>query len=158
MQKIDLNLRQFGITATDAYFEELGPKRAFDGMLKRMRCRVAGESQSPFIYETATSWWQQFKVEYFPKWALRRWPAKMTQHKVELRVLYPMLKVSLPRDTMGPMVTVILGDATYSIVTGTDGLSPREYYKAVNRVRMMDQYGIGEKCPTCNRLWFDKYA
>lgn len=44
------------------------------------------------------TWWQHFKRDYFPEWALRRWPVRYRRETAtfDIRVIYPDLKISVP--------------------------------------------------------------
>jgi hypothetical protein len=157
MKTVELDLFQFGINVTDAVIQEYGPERGYGEALRCLRFKVAGERQRPFRYETPASWWQQFKVEHFPKWALNRWPAKTIKHELTMAVIYPKLETRLPRKGMGGMVTVIVADEPRAVfLSDTDGMTPLEYRKSVAEL-MRSQFISGDKCPTCNRLWFEKW-
>ncbi len=35
-----------------------------------------------------TGWWEFFKLQYAPKWWLRRWPVKWTEHVIVTQMIY----------------------------------------------------------------------
>lgn len=42
------------------------------------------------VIERPADWWEAFKERWFPQWALKRWPARMTRY--EAWALYPHYK------------------------------------------------------------------
>jgi hypothetical protein len=44
-------------------------------------------------------WWSAFKVRWFPAWLLNRYPALYQCHQISLNTLYPLFRVSLPKET-----------------------------------------------------------
>jgi hypothetical protein len=42
-------------------------------------------------HEYPKTWWDAFKLRWFPAWALKRWPAQMTRVEVTSGIGYPTL-------------------------------------------------------------------
>lgn len=43
------------------------------------------------------TWWQHFKLRWFPKWLLRRYPVIYNVRKVDIQVVYPTLNIAWPQ-------------------------------------------------------------
>lgn len=53
----------------------------WDGtIIREIRAHLMAQNVGTFAYPA--DWWQAFKLRWFPKWARRRWPAKMSHIKV----------------------------------------------------------------------------
>ena len=57
---------------------------------------VLSENLERYEFEYPRDWWEAFKERWFPAWLLKRYPVLYTKEVVDLQVLYPKLKVSLP--------------------------------------------------------------
>ena len=69
---------------------------------------VWGESVGePKIIRYPRDWWQAVKMRWFPRWALRRWPAIETVHHIDAKVFYPNFRVSLPKEKNWMSVQVL---------------------------------------------------
>ena len=42
------------------------------------------------------TWWQHFKLRWFPKWLLKRFPVVYEIRKVDVQVIYPTLNIAWP--------------------------------------------------------------
>lgn len=40
-----------------------------------------------------TDWWEAVKARWFPRWALRRWPVRMTHIELVAQALYPDIAI-----------------------------------------------------------------
>lgn len=119
-----------------------------------LQARLIGERQPSYVYETPDGWFQALKLERFPKWWVRRWPVRMKRHTLEIKTLYPMFKTRIPREHMGPFVTVLVNDTSMGpFQSDTDGLTPQEAEREA--ILMSQQFANGDRCPTCNRLWYE---
>jgi hypothetical protein len=54
-----------------------------------MPCRVLGHH----IMKRPANRWAHFKLAVFPAWALAKWPPRMTETQIEIRELFPALKL-----------------------------------------------------------------
>lgn len=105
--KTTLDLTQLGFTLTRCkYSKEEKDFGAY--IVHHLQAFLASERQDPFVYQTPKSWWEMFKVRWFPKWMLKRFPAVFYDHEVTVKTLYPKLKSKLPLDLMGPYVQVMV--------------------------------------------------
>jgi hypothetical protein len=48
--------------------------------------------QRELLAEYPSTWWDAFKLRWFPKWALKRWPVVM--NRIDGEILYP--KIAIP--------------------------------------------------------------
>jgi hypothetical protein len=67
-------------------------------IVAQVRGYIWGESVEPRTIKHPRDWWQAFKERWSPRWALRRWPVVYTVHDISAKVLYPNLRVQLPRE------------------------------------------------------------
>ena len=62
-----------------------------DEMAVELIAYVWGKIDREEHYSHPATWWDAVKARWFPKWALKRWPAKFTDIKIERGGVYPML-------------------------------------------------------------------
>lgn len=67
-----------------------------DNILSRVRGYIWAEQLAQHIVEYPADWWQALKARWFPTWALRRWPVRKTRHKIDLKAIYPKLRLARP--------------------------------------------------------------
>lgn len=73
----------------------------------QFRAFVYGELQKPIeLAEQPTSWWQMFKRDVMPRWFIRKFPVRSSKKIIDVKTIYPDLKVSLPPD-MSRVVVLI---------------------------------------------------
>ena len=60
----------------------------------QVRMGILGREMESVECRWPADWWQAVKQRWFPKWALRRWPAQEEVRRLTARELYP--KVELP--------------------------------------------------------------
>jgi hypothetical protein len=60
-----------------------------DNFLFLLRAEVWGEKIDSHDIAWPKDWWQAFKLRWFPKWVLTRWPVIYEHHHVEVNVIYP---------------------------------------------------------------------
>lgn len=41
-------------------------------------------------------WWEHFKLRWFPRWALKRWPVAWTTHLYGIDVVYDVGNIAMP--------------------------------------------------------------
>jgi len=58
-----------------------------------VRWHVWNKKLDTYTYSRPKTWWDAFKEEYFPPWALKRWPVIFVTTTIEARVLYPDLRL-----------------------------------------------------------------
>jgi hypothetical protein len=54
---------------------------------------VLGDKIETVSVSHPTTWWDAFKVRWFPKWALERWPADVSRYELTADVFYPDIKL-----------------------------------------------------------------
>jgi hypothetical protein len=47
--------------------------------------------QRELLAEYPSTWWDAFKLRWFPKWALKRWPVVM--NRIDGEILYPQIAI-----------------------------------------------------------------
>lgn len=74
-------------------------RKVFDAEEWELRLRQDVLATDPEVLEFShpTDWWQAFKARWFPRWALRRWPARMVSHRIEKMAIYP--EIPIPHGT-----------------------------------------------------------
>ena len=60
-------------------------ERFDDLVVRRLRAYLYGRELGQL--ELPADWWQDFKLRWFPKWALARWPARM--RRLNVTALFP---------------------------------------------------------------------
>lgn len=65
-------------------------------MVLKLEGHVLSENLERYEIEYPKDWWQAFKERWFPERLLEKYPVVYTQEIIDLKVLYPRLKVSLP--------------------------------------------------------------
>lgn len=65
-------------------------QQLYDAIGMRLTAKIFGETLD--VEEYPTTWWDAFKVRWYPNWILRKFPAKIT--RLEAVALYPF--ISLP--------------------------------------------------------------
>ena len=73
--------------------------RAFGDMAFEVVHYTYGQSAEETVTHPAT-WWDAFKLRFFPAWALKRWPAQWTRVVVKAQALFPNLRVDRRRHDM----------------------------------------------------------
>lgn len=66
-----------------------------DEVAIQIRALIYGEKLDTKLVEYPADWWQAFKAQYFPRWALKRWPVKNKVIRFEIDAIYP--NVSFPK-------------------------------------------------------------
>lgn len=60
-----------------------------------LRAFLASEKAGIHTVRYPLDWWQHFKVRWFPRWLLSRYPAKYRTEEFEFGVLYPNFRPSV---------------------------------------------------------------
>ena len=70
-------------------------------MADEIRLKVTGyvwaETLESKEFKWPADWWEAFKEQWFPAWALRRWPVRYERHKLDVKAVYPNLRPNVPR-------------------------------------------------------------
>lgn len=67
---------------------------ALESLVYTMSRHLATETLDSIVIEYHETWWDAFKARWFPKWAIRRWPAVTIRREIDVKAYYP--DVSLP--------------------------------------------------------------
>lgn len=60
-------------------------------MVLSMRTEVLGQRLMRVDESYPSTWWDAVKLRFYPKWALKRWPSRMTHITVDAHALYPTI-------------------------------------------------------------------
>jgi hypothetical protein len=87
---------------------QFGQTRGFDGrqLLARTRVEWLNEARNigihllHYVYgrraeevvSYPATWWDGFKLRFFPRWAIRRWPARYARIVIKAMALFPELQ------------------------------------------------------------------
>lgn len=83
--------RQFLRLRVDSRVEDMT-----DTVAIRLTADLLGEKSNHTILRTPKTWWDHFKLECFPAWALALWPVDYNCYDIRFDVLYPDYKFQLP--------------------------------------------------------------
>jgi len=72
--------------------------RLVDGFRLTLKGYLWGEHLEKRTIRYPTSWWEAFKERWFPVFVLRWFPISYTVVRIEGKVVYPDLKIALPKD------------------------------------------------------------
>jgi len=154
MQRAELDLTKFGITATCAEFVQT--RDAAGSLIYSLRALFASEEQTPYRYEVPLDWWEHFRERWFPLWLLKRFPLKKRTVEVCVKTLYPFLKTQLPLNVAGPKVFVLVQEGLIgSFLPMAGGMTPKEYSLRVANRLFEKRFYDARKCPFCYRGWFE---
>lgn len=92
--------------------------RLVDQFVYTLRGYLWGESQKGYEYSYPADWWQAFKKRWFPNWAKRKWPILYTVIKVDVNVVYPDLKISMPTEKYRVLIQGGVKYYNHDIVNG----------------------------------------
>lgn len=66
----------------------------------RLRATLSGyvwaEQPREVAVEWPADWREAFKLRWFPRWALRRWPVRMERRTLSAQVVYPAFPIETP--------------------------------------------------------------
>jgi hypothetical protein len=97
LEKLELGLRlelDKHILGADVQFVE---QWAQNRVGVHMRGYLWSERLGSESVEYPADWWQHFKQRWFPCWALRRWPCKMTRRVFVAKAIYPDYRAIFPK-------------------------------------------------------------
>jgi len=57
---------------------------------------IYGERSPETTIQYPSTWWDAFKIRWFNKYLLKKYPAKYTTHHIQFNVMYPDFKYALP--------------------------------------------------------------
>ncbi len=61
---------------------------------------MAGKELKTYRISYPVNWWEAFKDRWFPTWMKNRWPVQERTHTINLKVVYPKLKLPLRGDKL----------------------------------------------------------
>ncbi len=74
-----------------------------DDLMQRFEFYITGylwgDDQLSKTVKYPSDWWQAFKERWFPVWMLERWPVRYTIHEWNARIVYPQLRIQMPKET-----------------------------------------------------------
>ena len=76
------------VTYRDDYF--------YDSVVFQVRGYVWAEQIEHHDVKYPADWWQAFKERWFNKWMLERWPVRYKIHHIDLKAVFPSLKIESP--------------------------------------------------------------
>lgn len=108
MNTIDLYKEQFSMTheisdlAQKLAYEEISTEKLVDGLRYRLVGHIFAQNafENPVrVGRYPANWWEALKERWFPKFMLKRWPVLYAYIWVTGKILYPYLRVALPKET-----------------------------------------------------------
>ena len=84
---------------------ERDPRR--QAMLRQIVVDLLEVHANELTYRTPATWWQMFKRDRFPLWALRRWPVQEHIERVVIKDLFPFPTVKYPPPELGPEIRIV---------------------------------------------------
>ena len=73
-------------------------KMLTDNFKVQLTAYLWGETETVQTVRYPKNWKEAFKERWFPSWLLRLSPIEFTEIVIEAKVMYPDLKVSMPRE------------------------------------------------------------
>jgi len=73
---------------------------------------VWGENAQREEIKYPCDWWQMFKKQYFPSWALSKWPVEYTRIVVDVKAIYPNFRPAMPYEDM----VLVIQDKVYATI------------------------------------------
>jgi len=67
-----------------------------DAVVAKLEAFVYGRALGHQEVSYPADWWQALKERWFPPWAKRRWPTKMTRVVMRAVAFYPTLRYDVP--------------------------------------------------------------
>lgn len=153
MKELTLDLHSFvaslGLSAIASLEVQ---KTATEESIIRCKMSVCGENQKPYTYDIPASWWDHFKRDCFPKWLLKRFPAKTISKTIDIKTIYPFLASKIPKELRGPQFTLLVADKPCAVWT-EEPISIHEKREELFAQPMFDMHA--KRCMTCGTS-FDK--
>lgn len=66
-------------------------------MIQEIRGHFWAENPRSISFSFPADWIEAFKNRWFPKWALKKWPVKMTIKTLKGQLFYPCLPQTTPQ-------------------------------------------------------------
>lgn len=148
-RSIQLRLTEFGTAIAVAPRIMEHADHAARVLVASLKAKLVVEEQQPLKLDVPADWWQHVKQRWFPAWALARWPVRTAVIALPVRTIYPALQTKIPRQFIGPVLTVLVRNepvASFYTESGrvVDGRSERQVER--------DLASPGEKvCPVCGK-------
>lgn len=76
-------------------------------LVSTLYAHIRSSSTQERTVTVPASWWDHFKLEYFPAWALTLWPPTVRVEKITFRQLYPTLHYAGRDHRPVPYLTVV---------------------------------------------------
>ena len=77
---------------------QVGIEQLVDIMVIRAKGFLWGEDVAREEVSYPRDWWQAFKKRWAPSWFLARWPIENTTVVMDAKLIYPKLRISLPKE------------------------------------------------------------
>lgn len=156
--RIELDSKAIGLSMFGAEYEAEHHLYHAKALCHRLKSYVLKEKQEPYSYETPASWWDALKLAKFPKWALRRWPAKYTTHNIGLELIWPQLRTAIPPRHWGGRVTLLVQDRpSVSFMPDHEPISMGDWDRKASEITFKHHMADGRKCPCCQRLYREDF-
>lgn len=79
---------------------------------------VLGETQKDIVISYPENWKESLKERFAPEFIKSRWPVRMTVNTINVDVVYPNLKISIPREQH----SVLISNSVSTSFEGIDNL------------------------------------
>jgi hypothetical protein len=76
--------------------------QAMDALVLRLHGFLAADQLEVVEIKYPRDWWEAAKERFAPQWALRRWPVRYREHRIDLKAVFP--EFVIPK--MGPYIRV----------------------------------------------------
>lgn len=111
IKQIEFKLQKYVISASiglealkvDSYLHE-----NLDQLSVRLSKYIVTDDKS-YTLRYSKNIWEHFKLDYMPKWFIKKYPVKYTEQVVDFRVIYP--KYKLNNDQLGKGIVKIISCA-----------------------------------------------
>jgi hypothetical protein len=92
--QVDIDLREFGPLTARTYIHQ-----AYDRLTIHLKGSVfiRDEYEPIVVFQTPKTWWDHFKLRWFPPFLLKRSPAELRDIKVSAKEVYPKLPMAVPK-------------------------------------------------------------
>ena len=67
-----------------------------DYIITQVRGYIWSEQLEHHEVRYPSDWWQAFKERWFKLWMLEKWPVKYKIHSIDLKAVFPSLKIETP--------------------------------------------------------------
>ena len=84
----------------------------FDSISLMVRGKIWAEEAGVYEIKYPADWWQHFKLRWFNKWLLRRYPVRYKTERVDAYVVYERYQPAMPQHQ--PRLVIVPKDSCYS--------------------------------------------